>query len=26
LLRLEILYGGLVTTLAAIAARLWTGG
>ena len=26
LLRLEILYGGLVTSLAAIAVRLWTGG
>ncbi|MCG8597247.1 MAG: hypothetical protein MI785_23145 [Kiloniellales bacterium] len=25
LLRLEILYGGLVTSLAAIAVRLWTG-
>ncbi len=25
LLRLEILYGSLVTTLAAIAVRLWTG-
>ena len=26
LLRLEILYGGLVTSLAAIAVRLWAGG